>query len=56
LRLAYPNPTSQRNPSVSHQTIIIITMARILFFLALLVAAASAFVSPANHAGKLKST
>jgi hypothetical protein len=32
---------------------IIITMARVLFFLALLVAAASAFVSPANHAGKL---
>lgn len=29
------------------------TMARVLFFLALLVAAASAFVSPAQHAGEL---
>ena len=30
-----------------------VTMARVLFFLALIVAAASAFVAPAQNAGKL---
>ena len=38
---------------ISQQSKSISTMARVLFFLALLVASAQAFVTPANNAGEL---
>lgn len=52
LSLAKPSHTDSPTQSVRQLTRSKVTMARLVFLLALLVAAASAFVAPASHAGE----